>query len=184
MGVRGWVSATQVTQYPIQYSQCFSKFCAWLRWLRSCAGAGRNRPRKNPPCWPPRRRATSPSPTLAYRDGKLSDSLKAEAQKAAALGRKPFVEFGESWCPPCIAIEQSLDDPRMAEAFKNTYIIQLDFDEWKPHLAGTDFRVVAMPIYYEIDKNGRSTGRTVSGGSWGADTPENMAPVLKSYFQK
>jgi len=121
---------------------------------------------------------------LAYRDGKLSDLLKAEAQKAAALGRKPFVEFGASWCPPCIAIEQSLDDPRMAEAFKNTYIIQLDFDEWKPHLAGTDFRVVAIPIYYEIDKNGRSTGRTVSGGSWGADTPENMAPVLKSYFQK
>lgn len=121
---------------------------------------------------------------LAYREGKLADLLKTEAQKAAALGRKPFVEFGASWCPPCIAIQQNLDDPRMAEAFKNTYIIQLDLDEWKPHLAGTDFRVVAIPIYYEIDKNGRSTGRAVSGGAWGADTPDNMAPVLKSYFQK
>jgi thiol:disulfide interchange protein len=121
---------------------------------------------------------------LSYRDSKLSDLLKAEAQKAAALGRKPFVEFGASWCPPCQAIQQNLDDPRMAEAFKNTYIIQMDLDEWQTHLSGTDFRVVAIPIYYEIDKNGRATGRSLSGAAWGPDTPDKMAPVLKNFLQK
>lgn len=122
---------------------------------------------------------------LPYEAGKkLSNQLKDEYQKAAALGRKPFVEFGASWCPPCIAIQNSLDDPRMAEAFKDTYIIQMDLDEWQNHLAGTDFRVVAIPIYHEIDKNGRATGRSLSGGAWGADTPDKMAPVLKKFLQK
>ena len=112
----------------------------------------------------------------------LDEILYAEAQKAVELGLNPFVDFYADWCPPCVAIEESMDDPKMIDAFTGTYIIQLNYDEWERHLSDYGFYVVGIPTYYEIDAEGFSTGRLITGGAWGADTAANIAPPMKAFF--
>ncbi|HSR48701.1 MAG TPA: thioredoxin domain-containing protein [Anaerolineales bacterium] len=115
--------------------------------------------------------------------GDLPALLAAHAQRAAELNRKPFVEFSADWCPPCLRLAESLGDPRMVEAFRGVYLIRLDFDEWKSRLGSTGFIVLGVPTFFELGPDGRSTGRTITGAAWGADIPENMAPVLQGFFR-
>ncbi|HXQ36721.1 MAG TPA: hypothetical protein VN843_22100, partial [Anaerolineales bacterium] len=65
-------------------------------------------------------------------DGDLQTMLANEAQKAAAVGQMPIVEFDATWCPPCIAIDAAIDSRNefMLRAYADTYIIKLDVDEW------------------------------------------------------
>jgi len=114
--------------------------------------------------------------------GKLEDILQVEAQKAVDMGRYPYVEFYADWCPPCKALKESLSDERMIAAFEGTYIIRLDLDEWENKLSGTGFHVVGIPAFYEIDAEGKPTGRMITGGAWGEDVPENIAPPMKEFF--
>ena len=116
--------------------------------------------------------------------GKLEDILRLEAQKAVGMGRHPYVEFYADWCAPCKALRESITDERMIDAFEGTYIIQLDLDEWKQKLSGTGFNVVGIPAFYEIDADGKPTGRMITGGAWGEDVPENIAPPMKRFFNE
>ena len=131
----------------------------------------------------------SPSPEnfslvlLHPSQGDLDALLAAHAQNAADLDRKAFVEFSADWCPPCIALAHSLGDQRMVEAFQGTYIVRLDLDEWKSHLSDTEFIVLGVPVFFELDSEGRPTGRTLTGAAWREDIPENMAPPLKEFFE-
>ena len=113
---------------------------------------------------------------------KLLDILKVEAKKAMDLGRQPYVEFYADWCPPCKAIRESLGDERMIDAFAGTYIIKLDLDFWEIKLLGTGFNVNGIPAFFELDPDGKPTGRTITGAAWGEDIPENIAPPLKDFF--
>jgi thiol-disulfide isomerase/thioredoxin len=115
--------------------------------------------------------------------GDLASLLAAYAGRAAELGRNPFVEFSAAWCPPCVALAENLDDPRIVEAFRGTYIIRLDYDEWKDRLSGTGFTVVGVPTFFELDGSGNPTGRIITGTAWGEDIPENMAPPLRAFFR-
>ena len=119
---------------------------------------------------------------IEYSSGELEDILRLEAQKAADMGREPYVEFYADWCPPCKAIRESISDERMIDAYEGTYIIQLDLDEWGKKLSGTGFYVPGIPAFYEIDADGRPTGRMITGGAWGEDIPENIAPPMKAFF--
>jgi hypothetical protein len=118
-------------------------------------------------------------------DGDLSALITMEAGKALTENRHPYLEFDATWCPPCIAITETLNsgDPMMVDAFAGTYMIQVDIDEWKDDLAGAGYKVNAIPVYYELNGDGKSTGRTIDGGAWGDNIPENMAPPLKKFFQ-
>jgi thiol:disulfide interchange protein len=130
----------------------------------------------------------SPSPesfslvVLHPSHGDLAALLAAHAQRAAELDRKPFVEFSAEWCPSCVILERSLADERLVEALGGVYLIRLDIDEWKTRLSGTDFVVLGVPAFFELDGDGVSTGRTITGAAWGPDLPENMAPVLQEFF--
>lgn len=113
---------------------------------------------------------------------KLLDILKVEAKKAFDSGRQPYVEFYADWCPPCNAIRESLGDERMIDAFTGTYIIKLDLDFWEIKLLGTGLNVNGIPAFFEIDSDGKPTGRTITGAAWGEDVPGNIAPPLKDFF--
>ena len=115
---------------------------------------------------------------------KLPDILRAEAQKAFDMGRAPFVEFYAVWCLHCSAIHESLGDERMIDAFTGTYIVKLDLDYWKEKLSGTGLYVRGIPAFYEIDANGKPTGRMITGAAWGEDIPENIAPPMKEFFNE
>ena len=116
-------------------------------------------------------------------NAKLKDILQAEAVKAAALGRDPYIEFYADWCPPCNAIKKTLDDPLMVEVFAGTYIIKLDTDVWGDKLSGLGLYVPGIPAFYELDENGTPTGRMITGAAWGEDIPANIAPPMKAFFE-
>jgi thiol:disulfide interchange protein len=115
-------------------------------------------------------------------DGDLAEVLAIHANRASELGLRPFVEFSAEWCPSCVALANSLDDERMIEAFRGTYIIRLDIDEWINDLPGSGFRVIGVPTFFEVDGSGMPTGRILTGAAWGEDIPENMAPCLQDFF--
>ena len=119
-------------------------------------------------------------------DAALPVMLKAEVPNAKELGRKPYAYFYADWCGPCKALRKSLDDadPLMMDAFRGTYIIQLDADTWGKKLEGTEFTVKAIPVLFELDNNGKPTGHRIDGSAWGEDIPKNMAPPLKAFFLK
>lgn len=116
------------------------------------------------------------------KDGDLRAQLAAEAKKAQALGQAPFLEFDATWCPPCQAITSSLAERNelMLKAYQGIYLIHADVDEWGWH--NPQFSFDGIPVFYRLDQDGKPTGDTVNGGAWGADIPENIAPVLDKFF--
>ena len=122
---------------------------------------------------------------LHPKDGDLETMLAGEAQKAAALGRRPVVEFDATWCPPCKAIDKAIreENELILSAYADTYIIRLDVDEWgwddsKLH----DFQFDGIPVFFKLDSDGMQTGEVIDGGAWGEDIPENIAPVMGEFF--
>jgi thiol:disulfide interchange protein len=115
--------------------------------------------------------------------GDMMTQLASEAEKAKALGLAPFIEFDATWCPPCQAIEKSIEakDPLSMQAFEGVYLIRADVDEWNSE-NGKDFTFDAIPVYYQLDAGGNPTGSVIDGGAWNEDIPENFAPVLDAFF--
>jgi hypothetical protein len=116
-------------------------------------------------------------------NGNLMKQLASEAQKADSLGLSPFIEFDATWCPPCQAIEKSIEaeDPLTMHAFDGVYLIRADVDEWGSE-NGKDFTFDAIPVYFQLNKSGKPTGEVIDGGAWNEDIPENFAPVLNAFF--
>src|ERR1700752_5138326 len=97
-------------------------------------------------------------------DGDLQTMLANEAQKAAAVGQMPIVEFDATWCPPCIAIDAAIDSRNefMLRAYADTYIIKLDVDEWGWDNGGfQDFRFDGIPVYFKLDSQGHQKGEGI-----------------------
>ena len=116
-------------------------------------------------------------------DGRLFDILALAGARAKREGLALFVQFGDDWCKPCVALKRSLDDPRMVEAFAGTLVVSIDTAvDWKGQAAGCGLDDSRIPVFHALDHRGRPTGPFITGGAWGADTVENMAPVLARFF--
>jgi hypothetical protein len=118
-------------------------------------------------------------------DGDLPTMLKDEAQKAVSLDQMPVVEFDATWCPPCQVIDAAIKarNELLLNAYSGTYIIKLNVDEWgwrdsRLH----DFQFDGIPVYFKLDEQGYQTGDVIDGGAWGQDIPENIAPVMDTFF--
>ena len=122
---------------------------------------------------------------LHPKDGDLNTLLAGEAQKAAALGGIPVVEFDATWCPPCQAIDKAIreENELILSAYADTYIIRLDVDEWGWGDSSLhNFQFDAIPVFFKLDSEGNQTGEVIDGGAWGEDIPENIAPVMGEFF--
>jgi thiol-disulfide isomerase/thioredoxin len=116
----------------------------------------------------------------------LGDDLPKLLAEHVALAKKagltPYVELWAEWCPPCKKLEAAMGDPRIVKAFAGVYLIRLDSDQWGPKLEGTGLANGSIPVFYELDDQGKATGRKVDGSAWEEDIPENMAPPLDAFF--
>ena len=122
---------------------------------------------------------------LHPRNGELQSMLANEAQKAISQGLMPVVEFDATWCPPCRAIDKAINSKNkfMMDAYRGTYIIKLDVDEWGwKNGKVKNFRFDGIPVYFKLDEKGKQTGEVIDGGAWGEDIPENIAPVMDKFF--
>lgn len=114
----------------------------------------------------------------------LKSVLAEHARIAVSKRRKPYVYVYANWCVPCGKLRASLGNPLMEDAFDSTYIIMLNHEKWEKPLKGTDFDAPVFPTIYQITDKGVATERSITGGAWGKDVPEEMAPVLKEFFEK
>ncbi len=120
--------------------------------------------------------------TLPHGESSMAEAIRAEVANAARLGRRPFVYFYAEWCGPCRDLRDSMDDPRMVDAFAGTHIIKVDVDEWEDEI-DEDYEVQYIPLIFELGGDGRPTGRTITSTAWDDNIPENMAPPLKAFFR-
>ena len=113
----------------------------------------------------------------------LGGHLVRSAKVAQDAELKPVAYLAASWCPPCIAIERHREDAKMKDAFKGVHVIEIDIDEWKKdELAALGMETSTIPAFFALDKNGKTTGKSIDGGAWGGNIPANMAPPLKKFF--
>ena len=119
---------------------------------------------------------------INIQNGDLLTQIEEEVQKAKAFGQTPFIEFDATWCPPCVAIDASINskDSLTMKAFEGVYLIRADVDEWGWG-DGKNFKFDAIPVYYKLDDKGYPTA-SIDGGAWNEDIPENFAPVLDAFF--
>jgi thiol-disulfide isomerase/thioredoxin len=108
--------------------------------------------------------------------------LAAEVGKAKEKGQRPYVEFWADWCGPCKRLEASMDDERMKKAFDGVYLVRANSDDWGEKATAAGYGVGSIPVFYEVGAEGKPNGRTISGGAWAEDIPENMAPPLDAFF--
>lgn len=112
----------------------------------------------------------------------LAGQLREHANVAEELGLRPFLEFGAMWCPPSRMFGDVLGDPRMVAALSGVYLIRVELDDFAGDPLAKELRVVAVPVFFELDAEGRATGRSINGGAWGPDTVENMSRTMSSFF--
>ena len=121
---------------------------------------------------------------LTPKQGKLPELLQAEIAKADSLGRTPFIEIGATWCGQCLELKANIGDKRMIEAFEGTYIIRLDFDEWKEALTELGYKISAIPVFFAVGGDGKAAGTSFTTDPLGPNTPENVAAPLKKFFSE
>lgn len=127
--------------------------------------------------------AGSPMHAAAASRGALGVVLREESSRAQSKGLRLFAYLHASWCPSCRALDGSLDDPRMVAAFRGTYVVSLDMDDWgAERLAAEGFEPPGIPCFYALAADGTPTGRMIRGAAWSDDTPESMAPPLSAFF--
>jgi hypothetical protein len=112
----------------------------------------------------------------------LATLLREHANAAELAKLRPFLEFGAVWCPPSRIFGDALEDPRMRAALAGVYLIRAELDEFGDDPYARELRAVSVPVFYELNAEGRWTGRTINGGAWGADTIENMSRTMTGFF--
>ena len=113
----------------------------------------------------------------------LAEEIKSEMASAQSMGRQPHVYVMASWCEPCRALVALLGDLIVSAVFKGTHIVMLDVELWGDQFEKLNIRPSSVPFITELGPDGRSTGRSIDGGAWDENTPENLARALGPYFR-
>jgi hypothetical protein len=111
--------------------------------------------------------------------------LREAARRAVSMDLLPVAFIGRPDCEPCESLKKYRGDPRMQEALDHTFVVEINLDRW----AATDLMMLGfnprlIPVLFVLDGEGHPSGRSITGGAWGDDIPENMAPPLKEFFSR
>jgi hypothetical protein len=128
-------------------------------------------------------RSSSPHVVVHLRGGTpLGSLLREHANTAEAQGLRPFLEFGALWCPPSRLFGEFLAEPQLQAALAGVYLIRAELDDFVNDPRTKELGTVSVPVFYELDADGQSTGRSVTGAAWGADTLDNISAAMARFF--
>jgi hypothetical protein len=109
--------------------------------------------------------------------------LKKYAKEAKEMGKSLFLYFSTNECRPCAVLQNSLNSPKMLDAFKDVMILHLDYFEWFIETKRVLLDITSTPTFVYINEEAEVTDHIVDGDLWGdEDKPELMAKALKKFF--
>lgn len=112
----------------------------------------------------------------------LSKEIAKHAKMAIQRDQKVFIQMTGEWCSPCKRLRKKTEEKPLMAAYIGTYIIRLDYDEWKVDLPQLGLKKVPVPSFWELGKDNRVTEYYINGNHWQEITAESMAPILTNYF--
>jgi len=118
------------------------------------------------------------APTVAS----LDDELEQQRALARALGQRLLLWLVIDDCRACTAVERALGSPELQLALPETRLVRINAVHFLVELSRLGAPLDAFPGFVLLGPDGRVADH-VSCGEWGADVPENIAPVLKSFVE-
>lgn len=133
-----------------------------------------------PPSEPPRFLVTELAPT----QGDLTPLLQVQGEYGRGKQLHPVAYFYAEWCLTCRVLQKTLDDPRMADTLRGTYVIKLNLDDWHDKLAGTGYVVKSIPILFLVGTDGNPMGTPFKWWrAWGLPSnPRQVSPLLRRFL--
>ena len=101
---------------------------------------------------------------------------------AKQRNQKLFLQMTAQWCSPCKRLRKKTEEAPLMKAYSGTYIIRLDYDEWKIDLNSIGLTKVTVPSFWELGQDNVATNYSIDGNYWKEITAEAMAPILTHYF--
>lgn len=112
----------------------------------------------------------------------LFEELQKHQRLASKKNQKIFIQLTGQWCSPCKRLRKKTEEKPLMDAYRGTYIIRLDYDEWKIDFATIGLTKTPVPSFFELDEKNQVTDYYINGNSWKEITADAMAPILKPYF--
>ncbi len=112
----------------------------------------------------------------------LSQEIAKHAKIAKQREQKVFIQMTGEWCSPCKRLRKKTEESPLKTAYAGTYIIRLDYDEWKVDMAQLGLVKAPVPSFWELGDNHQVTDYFINGNGWPEITAESMAPILSAYF--
>jgi thiol-disulfide isomerase/thioredoxin len=113
----------------------------------------------------------------------LKKRLAQYRKIALAASKIPLICISASWCEPCQEMFVSLHHEDAKSVMKQVVIILLDIDEWGIYLYDINIAPSCVPVFFNIEEDGKAGQLTVDGGAWDDDSlPDVITGVLKDTF--
>ena len=116
-------------------------------------------------------------------DASLGAQLESEYAGAKARHDTLLLMTDDSDCDVCTEIDGSFGDLRMQKALSHVTLVRANIGVFARELNDGHMLEHTLPWFYKLDKPGVKLQPVdaISAGEWGANVPENMAPVLGQF---
>lgn len=112
----------------------------------------------------------------------LRQALSAEIAAAHAAGKEVLVMTTKSGCEPCSGVVKAMTEDSMQRALSPVVIVKVDVDVFDKDLDALQMQHDAIPGFFLVGPDAAPRD-AIHGGEWGADTAENIAPVLGPFVR-
>lgn len=117
--------------------------------------------------------------------GKEVTDVRMELAKehgfAAKKGLRMLVYSYEPWSPGSVGFKQFGQHPLGMARLRRVHVVEVNLN----HMDGLQKMGMGggnIPQLWAMEADGSYAGNTVSGGIWGADTPENIDRAMERWF--
>jgi hypothetical protein len=108
--------------------------------------------------------------------------LAREHEYARANGLRMIAYSYEPWSPGSVAFKKFRTHPLALTVLAQVHVVEFGMDVMDK-LKEKGIPAIYVPQLWAFDSQGKIAENSISGGYWGADTPENIANALPRWFQ-